>query len=84
MGVVCHDCERFAHEEAQEQAFRDETGKDVAILRDRRGGTTKPLTLTALRHRIDGAPETVDMDDLGGCGCMGLPMEDEQPEVCPT
>lgn len=61
---------RYAEEEAQEEAFRAETGKDVAILRDRRGGTTKPLTLRALRTRVEGAPETVDMDDIGGCGCM--------------
>lgn len=61
---------RYAEEERQEQAFRTEMGKDVAILRDRRGGTTKPLTLTALRQRIQNAPESIDRDDIGGCGCM--------------
>jgi 3'-phosphoadenosine 5'-phosphosulfate sulfotransferase (PAPS reductase)/FAD synthetase len=69
--------ERYAQEEAEEQRFRDETGKDVAILRDRRGGTTKPLTLTALRHRVEGHEE-VDRDDIGGCGCMtDLATDDE-------
>lgn len=60
--------ERYAEEEAQENAFRDETGKDVAILRDRRGGVTKPLPLTLLRSRVEA--EEVDMLDLGGCGCF--------------
>ena len=56
--------ERYAQEEAAEERFRQETGKDVAILRDRRGGVTRPLTLKALRER-----EEYDQDDWGGCGC---------------
>jgi len=60
--------ERYAYHERKEQEFRERLGKDVAILRDRRGGTTKPLTLKALRERIQcGGP--VDEFDLGGCGC---------------
>jgi 3'-phosphoadenosine 5'-phosphosulfate sulfotransferase (PAPS reductase)/FAD synthetase len=62
--------EVYAEWERQEQGLRDYLGKDVAILRDRRGGTTKPLTLTALRQRIECSPESVDADDLGGCGCF--------------
>jgi len=63
--------ERYAQEEAQEEAFRQRTGKDVSILRDRRGGVLRPLTLRALRQRLTGeAAGTVDMDDIGGCGCM--------------
>lgn len=61
--------ERYAQEEIAEADLRAYLGKDVAILRDRRGGTTKPLTLTALRRRIERGQE-VDRDDMGGCGCM--------------
>jgi 3'-phosphoadenosine 5'-phosphosulfate sulfotransferase (PAPS reductase)/FAD synthetase len=75
--LLKHNPERYAQEEREENSLRDHLGKDVAILRDRRGGVTKPLPLTVLRKRIEGQPELVDMDDLGGCGCMGLPMEDE-------
>ena len=60
---------RYAAEEAQEEALRTELGKDVAILRDRRGGTTKPLTLRALRERIEDN-EQIDLFDIGGCGCF--------------
>lgn len=60
--------DRFAQEEAAEETFRQETGKNVAILRDRRGGTTKPLTLHALRAREEGG-QGHDTDDWGGCGC---------------
>ena len=62
--------ERFAYWEEQEQELRDHLGKDVAILRDRRGGSVKPLPLSVLRRRIDGQPELVDADDIGGCGCF--------------
>lgn len=61
--------ERYAAEEAQEEALRAELGKDVAILRDRRGGETKPLTLRALRERIED-DQQIDLFDIGGCGCM--------------
>lgn len=62
--------ERFAKVEAFEQRMRNKLGKDVSILRDRRGGTTKPLTLTALRQRIEERPEQLDLFDEGGCGCF--------------
>lgn len=61
--------ERYAYHERREEEFRQFVGKDVAILRDRRGGTTKPLTLKALRERAQGGGE-VDRDDIGGCGCF--------------
>lgn len=64
-----YDPARYAHEEAQEQSLREYLGKDVAILRDRRGGTTKPLTLRALRERHTADPDAVDRHDIGGCGC---------------
>jgi hypothetical protein len=60
--------DRYAAKEAHEQNMRKMLGADVAILRDRTGGTTKPMTLTALRQRIEGAAP-VDPDDWGGCGC---------------
>lgn len=61
--------ERYAYHEQKEREFREKHGKDVAILRDRRGGTTKPLTLEALRNRVEGGGE-VDEFDLGGCACF--------------
>ncbi|HEY8985540.1 MAG TPA: hypothetical protein VIU15_38965 [Streptomyces sp.] len=42
--------DRYAHAERQEQQLRAELG-DVAILRDRTGGTSRPLTLTEFRER---------------------------------
>jgi hypothetical protein len=67
--------DRFDYHEQQETAFRERTGKDVAILRDRRGGTTKPLTLKQLRvvhETVDPEEEAKQLDlfDWGGCGCM--------------
>ena len=44
-------------------------GKDVAILRDRRGGTRTPLTLRTFRERAE-AKGDVDTEEWGGCGCF--------------
>jgi len=61
--------EVYAEWERNEERLRDQLG-DVAILRDRRGGTSKPLPLVALRERIARTPEQIDMFDIGGCGCF--------------
>lgn len=61
--------ERYAYHEAKEQEMRDYLGKDVAILRDRSGGTTRPLTLRELRERAE-SQQTIDEYDLGGCNCV--------------
>ena len=62
--------DRYARAEAAEQKMRRLLGKDVSILRDRTGGDTKPLTLAALRQRIEDRPEQLDLFDEGGCGCF--------------
>lgn len=60
--------ERFASWEQHEKNMSAMLGREVAVLRDRRGGTTKPLPLTVLRDRIE--HDKYDKDDWGGCGCM--------------
>lgn len=62
--LLDHFPERYSENEKEENALREHLGKDVAILRDRRGGVTKPLTLTDLRKRKE-----IDETDIGGCGC---------------
>ena len=61
--------ERYAEWEREEEALREELG-DVAILRDRRGGETRPLTLRDLRLRLSEDRSQVDLFDVGGCGCF--------------
>ena len=62
--------ERYAYHEAQEQSLREHLGKDVAILRDRRGGQTTPLTLLRFREQLESsAGAQCDLFDWGGCGC---------------
>lgn len=77
--------DRFRYHEQQEQMLRDRLGKDVAILRERRGGTSRPLTLRRLRRRVDDQSASVaetssrfDALDWGGCGC--LPVGNETPD----
>lgn len=61
----------YATWERNEQSLRDDLG-DVSILRDRTGGTTTPLTLRALRERVQ-AGQSVDLWDIGGCACFDEP-----------
>lgn len=66
----------FAEWEANEEAIATHLDKPVAILRDRRGGTTKPLPLRVLREWIDAEDDRSLLGllehDLGdSCNCMG-------------
>lgn len=56
--------ERFNEWACNEQQIRDHIGKDVAILRTRKGGVSKPLPLFELAKSTDIPP-----DEWGGCGC---------------
>jgi hypothetical protein len=59
----------YADWERNEQAIRDHLGRqDVTILKDRRGGVTKPLSLRMFRERTE-AGEQGDLYEWGGCGC---------------
>lgn len=66
--------DRYAAEEQAEQGLREHLGADVAILRDRAGGETRPLTLREFRERQRGRGTQLtlafDPNDWGGCGCM--------------
>jgi hypothetical protein len=60
-------------EELETQRVLAERGISNAhftVLKDRRGGETKPLALSQLRNRIE-AGEEFPSDDWGGCGCGG-------------
>jgi 3'-phosphoadenosine 5'-phosphosulfate sulfotransferase (PAPS reductase)/FAD synthetase len=51
---------------------------DIAILRDRRGGTTTPLALRELRRRVEADPSAfADSDDESGCGVCFLEPQDQ-------
>lgn len=64
--------ERFKVWEDAENEIRDLLEKDVAILKDnRKKGKSHPLTLTALRERIEANYQLTfeESCDWGGCGC---------------
>lgn len=61
--------ERYAEWSAEEEETRRLLGKDVSILRDRRGGTVTPLTLDRFRARLESTPAQFDATDFGPCGC---------------
>lgn len=60
----------YAYHEGREDKFRAEVGKDVAVMRDRTGGTSTPLTLRRFRERLETQPSLFDQNDWGACSCM--------------
>ncbi len=63
--------ELFAAKEAHEKRMQDLLGTSVTVLKEQRGGTVQPLSLTELRQRLEGrALGLFDENDLGGCGCF--------------
>lgn len=66
--------ERYAYHEGKEKAcmarLRERGIEPMSILKDRRGGESKMLTLEMLRLRIE-AGEKFSEYDWGGCGCGG-------------
>ena len=59
----------YARAESEEERFRAERG-DFAILRDRRGGETKPLPLRVFRERLERQPSLFAADEHGSCNCF--------------
>jgi 3'-phosphoadenosine 5'-phosphosulfate sulfotransferase (PAPS reductase)/FAD synthetase len=63
--------ERYAWHEEEEEKMRQKVGNH-SILRCRKGGVSKPLTLREFRERIEKDQEDHD-GDIGGCACA-LPL----------
>ena len=64
--------ERYRQHEAQEEAIRSYLGRDVAIMKDRRGERSRPLTMREFRERLEGSGE-YDQLDFGACSCFAEP-----------
>ncbi len=62
--------ERYALWEGKEEEIRQYLKKDISILKDRRGGKAKPMTLSAFRERLERGDTDYDKSDWGGCGCF--------------
>lgn len=60
--------EVYADWEWNEEQLRLHLGKPISILRDRRGGQTRPMTLREFRGRF--ACGDYDKQEFGGCGCF--------------
>jgi hypothetical protein len=65
--------DRYRWHEEREQEIRRRLGRDVAILRDRRGGRTRPLTMRRFRERLERRPGAFDRTEWGACSCMEEP-----------
>lgn len=64
-------------EHGEEDVRRHLGRNDIAILRDRRGGVTRPLTLRELRKQVEAHPDLFeDEPDEPGCGVCFLEPEE--------
>lgn len=69
--LMRHRPETFEYHAAREHEFREWIGKDVAILRDRRGGVTKPLPMYEFKRQVESGELNVNPRDWGkGCQCF--------------
>jgi 3'-phosphoadenosine 5'-phosphosulfate sulfotransferase (PAPS reductase)/FAD synthetase len=67
--LLAHYPERYAeHEKAEAELMKKLKGK-WGVMRDRRGGTAKPMTMRQFRERVEADENAYDKTDLGGCGC---------------
>jgi 3'-phosphoadenosine 5'-phosphosulfate sulfotransferase (PAPS reductase)/FAD synthetase len=64
--------ERYKWHEEKEQELRKHLRKNVSILRNRRGGRTRPMTLRFLRWRLEKTQDkpTKDVVDESTCSCF--------------
>lgn len=61
----------FMENATEEDAFRRRTGKDVAVMKDRRGGASKPLPMLEFKRQVESGELKVNPRDWGkGCQCF--------------
>lgn len=67
---LAHFPERYLEHEEKELALMEKLGSRWGVMKDRRGGETKPLTMRQFRHRVEQGDVTKEEElDLGGCAC---------------
>lgn len=74
---------RYLYHADKEAQFRAEINPKATILRDRRGGETKPITLYEFAARLD-AGESYDRDEWGGCGCFAPVQQQRMDDLLMT
>jgi hypothetical protein len=72
--------DRFKYHEKREEELRTYLDKNVSILRDRKGGDTKPMTLKTFRETRDIGQLSFEYEDWSTCGCF-LGVEGEEPDA---
>jgi hypothetical protein len=70
--------ELYRYHEEKEEEMRQFLGKDTSILRKQKKKVKYQLTLKQLREEYEAKNmNNIDMDDIGGCGCMSYYPEEE-------
>lgn len=72
--------ERYLYHAEKEAQFQREINPRVTILRDRRGGKTKPMSLYKFAERLERG-EVYDADEWGGCGCFAPARQERMDEM---
>lgn len=72
--------ERYLYHAEKEAQFQREINPNVAILRDRRGGKTTPVSLYEFAERLERG-EAYDQDEWGGCGCFAPTRQERMSDL---
>ena len=72
--------ERYLYHAEKEAQFQREINPKATILRDRRGGKTKPMSLYKFAERLERG-EVYDADEWGGCGCFAPARQERMDEM---
>jgi 3'-phosphoadenosine 5'-phosphosulfate sulfotransferase (PAPS reductase)/FAD synthetase len=67
--LLADDPDLYAYHEARERRFQELHNLPHTVLKDRRGGVSKPMSLRVFRERVE-AGEEFDRGDWGGCACF--------------
>lgn len=68
--LLKHFPERYEYHERKEDEIRQYLDKNVAIMRDRSGGKSTPMTMKMFRERQAPQVDQLGLDDWGGCNCF--------------
>lgn len=87
LALLKHKPQTFAYHAAKEQEMREYLGKDVSVMKDRRGGTLRPLPMLEFQRQVESGERTVNPRDWGkGCECFvgsgeGSDADEERSEL---
>ena len=68
--LLKHFPDRYEYHSNKEEEMRQYLDKNIAIMRDRSGGVSTPMTMKQFRQRKAPKMNQLSLEDWGGCNCF--------------